>query len=317
MKEEELRKVMYVYEKKGIPGCGGSIDCVHLIWDKCPASMHSTCKGKGKSPTLAFQCIASHTRKILSVSQFFWGTINDKTIAMSDETVNSFRRRGSPHADRTWRTSHSKNSSNNINIDDISENVTYYRTVNENVFIAEHKGLFFICDGGYNTFPCFICPFKHQPPGTNVEKWSKQIESIRKDVECTFGILKVRFLILKHPLRIHDPQKIERIFVTCCVIHNMLLEYDGLDDKWIEDDEDIMPEYGIFEELAEERVAARRTVPTAESGVRSGRRDEYGVEPSDDSWLLSGESDTVTFEERRRHLISHYSRMLNKKTLHF
>ncbi len=65
--EEELRKIMYVYEKKGLPGCAGSIDCVHLIWDKCPAGLHSVCKGKGKFPTLAFQAVVSHTRKILSV----------------------------------------------------------------------------------------------------------------------------------------------------------------------------------------------------------------------------------------------------------
>jgi hypothetical protein len=321
VEEEELRKVMYVYEKKGIPGCAGSIDCVHLIWDKCPAGMHSTCKGKGSYPTLAFQVIASHTRKILSVSQYFWGTINDKTIAMSDETVNSFRRKGpsgSSHADRRWRTSHSTASINSIN--QTSDNIVYFRTVNDNVVLAEHRGLYFICDGGYNTFPCLICPYKHQPPGTNIEKWSKQIESVRKDVECTFGILKKRFLILKHALRIHDPQKIERVFVTCCVLHNMLLEYDGLDDKWIEDDEDIMPEYGIFEEAAEERTSRRRRNVGAVSGVRSARREEYGVresEDDDDEWVLSGESDHVSFQERREHLISHYNRMLNKGTVMF
>ena len=99
--EEELRKIMYVYEKKGLPGCAGSIDCVHLIWDKCPAGLHSVCKGKGKFPTLAFQAIVSHTRKVLSVSQYFWGTINDRTIAMSDKTVNSFRRPGSEHAEKS------------------------------------------------------------------------------------------------------------------------------------------------------------------------------------------------------------------------
>ena len=30
--------------------------------------------------------------------------------------------------------------------------------------------------------------------------WSVQLESVRKDVECTFGILKVRFKILSPPI---------------------------------------------------------------------------------------------------------------------
>jgi hypothetical protein len=83
--KEDLLHVLRQYEEKGFPGCVGSIDCVHLIWDKCPAGALSSCKGKGSFPTLAFEVVCSNTRKILSVSQFFYGTTNDKTIAMADE----------------------------------------------------------------------------------------------------------------------------------------------------------------------------------------------------------------------------------------
>ena len=83
--EEDIAHVLRPYEERGFPGCVGSIDCVHLVWDKCPASAFSACKGKGSFPTLAFEVVCSNTRKIMSVSQFFFGTVNDKTIAMSDE----------------------------------------------------------------------------------------------------------------------------------------------------------------------------------------------------------------------------------------
>ena len=83
--EEEIAHVMRPYEERGFPGCVGSIDCVHLIWDKCPAGAYSACKGKGSFPTLAFQAVCSNTKKTLSVSQFFFGSVNDKTIAMSDQ----------------------------------------------------------------------------------------------------------------------------------------------------------------------------------------------------------------------------------------
>ena len=49
-----------------------------------------------------------------------------------------------------------------------------------------------------------------------------------KDVECTFGIMKGRFRILKLPFQFNDAAKIDAIFKTCCVLHNMLLFHDGL-----------------------------------------------------------------------------------------
>ena len=84
--EEEIAHVLRRYEERGFPGCVGSIDCaVHLVWDKCPAGAFSACKGKGSFPTLAFEVVCSNTQNFLSVSQFFFGTVNDKTFAMSDE----------------------------------------------------------------------------------------------------------------------------------------------------------------------------------------------------------------------------------------
>jgi hypothetical protein len=96
----------------------------------------------------------------------------------------------------------------------------------------------------------------------------------------------------------------------------MLLEHDGLDDQWIEDDEDIMPEYGVlFEEVAEVRARQGRTNEQPTSGVRSAAREEYGVD--DEEAMLSGVSDTTSFRERRVHITSHYNRMLRKRTVMF
>ena len=82
--EAEITHVLSQYDEKGFPGCVGSVDCVHLVWDKCPAACLSNCKGKGSFPTLAFEVVCSNRRKIMSVSQYFFGAVNDKTIAMSD-----------------------------------------------------------------------------------------------------------------------------------------------------------------------------------------------------------------------------------------
>ncbi len=65
-------------------------------------------------------------------------------------------------------------------------------------------------------------------------RFSKWLESVRKDVECTFGILKGRFRILKTGIRLGGQQAGDRIFLICCALHNWLLEVDGLDKGWEE-----------------------------------------------------------------------------------
>ena len=57
---------------------------------------------------------------------------------------------------------------------------------------------------------------------------------MRKDVECTFGILKGRWRILKTGIRLESLEAADNIWFTCCALHNMLLEVDGLNKKWYE-----------------------------------------------------------------------------------
>ena len=57
-------------------------------------------------------------------------------------------------------------------------------------------------------------------PGSIEGYFSLNLESVQKDVECTFGILKKRWCILHYP----DIKKCEKIFVTCCCLHNFLVD---------------------------------------------------------------------------------------------
>jgi hypothetical protein len=75
-----------------------------------------------------------------------------------------------------------------------------------------------------------VPPFKWQSPGSHYYDWSSHVESVWKDVERTFRILKKHFSCLNHPLEWHDELRIRDLFHTCCLLHNWLLVYDGLDD---------------------------------------------------------------------------------------
>ena len=51
-------------------------------------------------------------------------------------------------------------------------------------------------------------------------------------MECIFGILKKRFSILKKGIRLGSIEKSDKVWRTCCALHNLLLFNDGLDKNW-------------------------------------------------------------------------------------
>jgi len=59
-------------------------------------------------------------------------------------------------------------------------------------------------------------------PSNDVAAWSYQLTSLRKDVECTFGIIKIRWRILKVPQVWKYRRTMDDVFCTCCWLHNFL-----------------------------------------------------------------------------------------------
>ena len=92
-----------------------------------------------------------------------------------------------------------------------------------------YQGVWTAVDGGYQKVACFIDPM-HNRYGFPEVVFSEWLESVRKDVECAFGILKIRFRFLRGFVVYHDANTIENAFKTAAMLHNMLLEWDGLDE---------------------------------------------------------------------------------------
>mmetsp|Transcript_1820 Transcript_1820/g.4132 ORF Transcript_1820/g.4132 Transcript_1820/m.4132 type:complete len:173 (-) Transcript_1820:1203-1721(-) len=107
-----------------------------------------------------------------------------------------------------------------------------WRTFALNGAVRVLKGLYFICDGGYHYWKELIPPYKHQVDGTKAKRWwSKWVESLRKDVECSFGIMKKRFQSIKNRSRYHNKETLETVFFCCAILHNMNHHYDQYDEK--------------------------------------------------------------------------------------
>lgn len=205
---EEIKHTTGVYARMGLPGCIGSTDCVHIRWERCPAGSRSLHKGKEGYPTLSYEVTVDHSKRIIGVTQGHPGARNDKTIVKFDGFVSA------------------------IHDGTLYQNETF-ELLDEEGVPTEQKGLYLIVDGGYHKWRCLQCPMKHTSKMKEA-LWSKWVESVRKDVECCFGILKGRFRCLKLPIFYQNKSVIDNMFFTCCILHNILLNVDGFDARWEE-----------------------------------------------------------------------------------
>ena len=62
-----------------------------------------------------------------------------------------------------------------------------------------------VVDNGYHDWSDTIPPFNNSTFFNNI-CWSEWLESIQKDVECAFGILKGIFTILKTGVCLHSTE---------------------------------------------------------------------------------------------------------------
>ena len=141
-----------------------------------------------------------HTRRIHSCTDGFIGTAPDSVIVVNDPYCRAISRGLYQEVefslygeDGTWTT---------------------------------FTGAYLIADNGYSDKWIFQKPLTNGVDLRSVY-WSETLESVRKDVECTFGILKARFRFLAQPVNFHRSSTLTAAMKTACTIHNMLLAWDG------------------------------------------------------------------------------------------
>jgi Plant transposon protein len=206
----------------GFHGCVGSTDATHITMIRCPVSRANEHRGPKESlPSRTYNLTVTHRRQILNTTKGHPCRWNDKTLAHYDEFIKfiKFIKDGKILANNHFSL--------------------LERGQNGSIVERHYRGGWLLCDNGYQNWPCLMCPIK-DPILRKEMRWSKWLESKRKDVECTFGILKNRFRILIIDIRLQSIESVDRVWCTCCVLHNMFLEYDGLNINWEQevDDED-------------------------------------------------------------------------------
>ncbi len=246
---DEVTTCTGIYQSLGMGPAIGSTDVTHISLGNCPNKFKIPCTGKSGKPTMAYSLTCSHSRKIFFCSAGFMGAKNDKHISRLDSFITAVGEEAI-YRNFEWQM-------------DVTETETQQR-----------KGVHLLCDGGYHKWGHMICGLKVSRRRsssrfvlTTLQHTSKQfhslfsvqLESVRKDVECTFGILKCRFQILATyfpyvSLRscvlsslffscIHQygktwneyRSKLDNVMWTCCILHNLLLRHDGLEFLWTKD----------------------------------------------------------------------------------
>ena len=166
--EEEFRRNCAEYIAACFPLCLGSIDVVHIRQWLCSANLKNQMVGKEHYPSRAYEVLVNHRKLILNVTQGFYGATNDKTIVRFDKAAMDLK-------------------------------AGKYAHFEQEVFDAKGekkllKGAYMINDNGYHKWSTMMEPSKTSK-SDNELSWSEMLESLRKDVECVFGILKQMFAI--------------------------------------------------------------------------------------------------------------------------
>ena len=183
--------------------CG---DDVHIVMEKCEHRLRQFHLGpKLKHTSRGYNVTVNHRRRILSCTSGHPARWNDKTLLMYDYFAMSIM---------------------NGELQDHE-----FELYENSDTMKKYTGVWIVVDNGYLLWPILMPPVKNTSSRKAI-RWSEWVESMRKDVECTFGILKGRFRILKTGIRVHGVERCDNIFLTCCAIHNWFLEIDGRDGTW-------------------------------------------------------------------------------------
>ena len=273
---EEVKKHSDIYARLGYPGCVLSHDGVHVPWGNCPYLARHRYTGKEGFPSVVFNVCVSHAWEIFSVTDGFPGATNDKTVVRFDAGITSLRE------------------------DKLFTEFQYHLRGS-----GLMKGAYSICDGGYHRWPETICGYKYSGDLWE-QRVSKRHESIRKDAEMTFGMMKQRFFILRNKILVKNEGQIDSIFKMCAILHNMILRFDKRDNLGVLDSDWISADL----ELDDVRIrrGAHSATPSSSTAFDDEDRRTTEVPPELDELEdeLEDEEESPDFHERRGALLKHF-----------
>ncbi|KAG7345391.1 plant transposon protein [Nitzschia inconspicua] len=251
------------YAQAGFPGCIGSMDATHIACEKVDFRLrqnHLSFKLPYTSRTYNLTC--NHRRLVICTTDGHLARWKDKSIQHFDKLATGLNE-GTLLPDLTFEL--------------------YDYDAEGNVVKKKYRGAWLLVDNGYLAWSVTMPPISRTTMRREI-RWSAQIEAMRKDVECAFGILKGRWRVLKAGVRVHGVEVADKIFKTCVALHNWLLEVDGLADEWGEGiPSDLEGELGRHEEHGAERIPVPEPIRRLNNPINARNYDSSGMGAGSDA----------------------------------
>ena len=190
---ENMKTSSKEYELAALPGTISSVDVVHTRLWSCASNLKNAATGKEHYASLGYEVHCNHRLDILGGTPGFWGSVGDKSIIRFDGTMTEIRR--GKYADIEYEI-YSGVGDEKIVLHDV-------HTINDN---------------GYHYWRYMMEPSKYSSTDDEAA-WSELLESLRKDIERLFGILKQMFAIIKYGSRLTEKVEVDNVFLACLAIY--------------------------------------------------------------------------------------------------
>jgi hypothetical protein len=90
---------------------------------------------------------------------------------------------------------------------------------------------YYLADGIYPEWPVFV-KTNRNPTEEKYNRFAKEQEACRKDVERAFGVLQPRWAIVRHPTKTWSVQQMWEVMTSCVIMHNMIIEEERDDSVY-------------------------------------------------------------------------------------
>ena len=294
----EMKDYESEYSNAGFPGCIASTDATHVVIETCQYRLRQLHLGYKLAHTArTYNMTVNHRRRILHTTAGHPARFNDKTLVLYDDFINRLH---------------------NGKYNNMHDFTLKAFGANGEIIKQKYKGAYVIVDNGYLNWSVTVPPMRTTSYRTEI-RFSQWLESLRKDVECAFGILKRRWRILKTGIRVHGVGNCDKVWLTCCALHNMLLEIDGLSSQW---EEGINCDYNVEDDMDDMPYSIQRLInPVTRrvediSGMGRGNdidEDNNNIEEEDSNSVAPETEDgyikvnQLSMNEFRRRLITHFN----------
>jgi hypothetical protein len=193
--KSDARNIVAMHERvHKIPGMMGSLDVTKVHWKRCPTAWKGQFQGREKVASIGLEAVVDNNLWFWHAAFGFPGTLNDINIWERSSLYESM-------------------------IDGRHDELDFEFLVDGDVF----DKLIYLVDGIYPPLTRFLS--SESDPHTKLAfSFAQDQEADRKDVERGFGVLKLKFLSLLHPINLHHKDDIYYLVLACVLMHNMMVE---------------------------------------------------------------------------------------------